>query len=154
MTTKVTNKRDKSYITRPFKRTLKGWWQYASLFTCYLFLFQLSEAAVGCRAGPRFEPQSIHTVWRLLVSDVHPIMMEKSALASEGRRCTPHPLSTYYHYVQSCSVSSCWEGGCTPSISSLPYLYSVIWTPSLSTLLSELRCTLMSYPLHPTELFC
>ncbi len=53
-----------------------------------------------------FEPQSTHRVatadfWRL-----HHIMMEKSALAlaGEGGGVHTHPLSPYYHHVQSCSV--------------------------------------------------
>ncbi len=45
-----------------------------------------------------------------------------------------HPLLIYYHHVQSCSVRSSWEGGYTPSISSLPYMYilcnvSRFWIP-------------------------
>jgi hypothetical protein len=34
----------------------------------------------------------VHTEWRLLISGVHPIMMEKSALAGEGGKCTPTPF--------------------------------------------------------------
>ncbi len=32
-----------------------------------------------------------------------------------------HPLSAYYHHVQSCSARSCWEGRYT-----LPYMYSLV----------------------------
>jgi hypothetical protein len=39
-----------------------------------------------------------------------------------------HPFSPYYHHVQSCSVRS--VGRYTPSISSLPCLYSVETTDS------------------------
>ncbi len=34
----------------------------------------------------------MHTEWRLPISGVHPIMMEKLALAGEGGRCTPTPF--------------------------------------------------------------
>jgi hypothetical protein len=34
----------------------------------------------------------VHTGWRLPISGVHPIMMEKSALAGEGWRYTPTPF--------------------------------------------------------------
>ncbi len=52
--------------------------------------------------------QSIHTEWRLSISGVHPIMMEKSALAGEGGGwgVHAHPLSAYDHHVQSCNVLS------------------------------------------------
>ncbi len=39
----------------------------------------------------------VHTEWRLPISGLHPIMMEKSALAVEGGRCTPTPFQPYYH---------------------------------------------------------
>jgi hypothetical protein len=74
----------------------------------------------------RSPPQStVHTEWRLPISGVNPTMMEKSSLVGEGGGCTPHPLWAYYHRVQSYSVRSCWESRNTPSISSLPYMYSV-----------------------------
>jgi hypothetical protein len=47
----------------------------------------------------------VHTEWRLPISDIHPIIMEKSALAGEGG-AHAHPLSDYYHHIQSCSVRS------------------------------------------------
>jgi hypothetical protein len=34
----------------------------------------------------------VHTEWRLPISVVHPILMEKSALAGEGGGCTPTPF--------------------------------------------------------------
>ncbi len=34
----------------------------------------------------------VNTEWRLPISDAHPIMMEKSALAGEGKGCTPNPF--------------------------------------------------------------
>ncbi len=41
----------------------------------------------------------VHTEWRLPISGVHPIMMEKSALAGESGGCTPthfqHTTITY-----------------------------------------------------------
>jgi hypothetical protein len=51
----------------------------------------------------------VHTEWRMLISGVHFIMMEKSALAGERVTGCTHaqPLSEYYHHVQSCSVRSC-----------------------------------------------
>jgi hypothetical protein len=85
---------------------------------------------------PRFEPQStVHTEWQLPLSDVHPIMMKKSALAGESGRCTPtpfQPITITYKVAVYCTL--------------------LLRTPRLSTLLSELRCTLMSHPLHPIEL--
>jgi hypothetical protein len=45
-----------------------------------------------------FEVQSsdlrVHTEWRLPISGVHPIMMEKSALAGEGEGCTATPFQS------------------------------------------------------------
>jgi hypothetical protein len=38
------------------------------------------------------ENHRVHTEWRLPISCVHPIMMEKSALAGEGGGCTPTPF--------------------------------------------------------------
>ncbi len=61
--------------------------------------------------------QSTHRV--VITHGVHSIMMEKSALAGEDW-CTPTPFHSSYHHLQSCSVRSSWEGGYTPSISSLP----------------------------------
>ncbi len=46
----------------------------------------------------------VHTEWRLPIPGVHPIVMEKSAPAGEGRGVHAGPLSAYYHHVQSCSV--------------------------------------------------
>ncbi len=39
-------------------------------------------------------PHRINTEWRLSISGVHPIMMEKSALAGEGEGCTPIAFQT------------------------------------------------------------
>jgi hypothetical protein len=36
----------------------------------------------------------VHTEWRLPISDIHPIIMEKSALAGEDGGCTPTPFQT------------------------------------------------------------
>ncbi len=48
-------------------------------------------------------------------------MMEKSALAGEvAGACPPFHSTCIYHYVQSCSVRSSWEGRYTPPISCLP----------------------------------
>jgi hypothetical protein len=57
---------------------------------------------------------------------VRSIMTEKSALAAEGGGCTHTPFHSSYHHVQSCSVRSSWEGRYTPTISSYPYMYSVV----------------------------
>ncbi len=52
----------------------------------------------------------VHTEWRYPISGVHPIVMEKSALAGVGGGCKPTPFAAYYHYVRSCSVrSSCTD---------------------------------------------
>jgi hypothetical protein len=51
-------------------------------------------------------------------------MMEKSSLVGEGGGCTPHPLSAYYHHVKKLQCTSLLLRN-TPSISSLPYMYSV-----------------------------
>ncbi len=48
----------------------------------------------------------VHTEWRLPISGVHPIMMEKSALVGAGWGEHSHPLSACYHHIQSCSVRS------------------------------------------------
>jgi hypothetical protein len=75
----------------------------------------------------------VHAEWRLPIYRVHPIMMEKSALAGECGRCTPthfQPLAITFKLL-SCSEHSCWEGrySYTLSISSLPYMYSVVPGP-------------------------
>jgi hypothetical protein len=44
-------------------------------------------------------PQSTNTEWRLPISGVDPIMMEKSALAGEGGGCTPTPFITITYKV-------------------------------------------------------
>ncbi len=45
------------------------------------------------------------------ISRVHSIMMEKSApLVGEGGGCTPTPLHSCYHHVQSCNERSSCEG--------------------------------------------
>ncbi len=46
----------------------------------------------------------VHTEWRLLISDVHRIMMEKSALAGEGGGDVRPPLSAYYHHIQRADI--------------------------------------------------
>ncbi len=61
----------------------------------------------------------VHTEWRLPISGVHPIMMEKSFLAGESGGVHAHPLSAYYHHVQSCSVRSCERAGTHHPVSSL-----------------------------------
>ncbi len=65
--------------------------------------------------------------WQLPISGVHPVMMEKSAMAGEGWGGGVHasPFQPIYHHVQSCSARSCWEGRYTSSISSLPDMFSV-----------------------------
>ncbi len=63
--------------------------------------------------------------WQRPLSGVHSIMMEKLAQAGEDRGVHAHPLSLYHHHVQSCGVCSSWEGRCTPTISTLPLMYSV-----------------------------
>jgi hypothetical protein len=72
----------------------------------------------------------VHTEWRLPISGVHPMMMEKSALDGESgdARPTPFSLVPRYLHVQSCRVGSSWEGRYTPCISSLPYMYSRVST--------------------------
>ncbi len=76
----------------------------------------------------------VHTEWRLQISGVHPIMMEKIKISPGwwGWGVHAHPLSAYYHYVQSCSVRSCWVGRYTHPVSSLPYMYSVLLTTTVS----------------------
>ncbi len=63
----------------------------------------------------------VHTQWRLPISGIHPMGVHA------------HPLSAYYHNVQSCSVWSihCREGRYTPSISSLPYMYCTSCPPDI-----------------------
>ncbi len=62
-------------------------------------------------------PQSKHR--KRPLSGVHSIMLEKSALASEGEGCTSIPFHSVYHHVQSSSVSTSWMGRYTHPISSL-----------------------------------
>jgi hypothetical protein len=45
-----------------------------------------------------------YTDWKLPLSGVHSIMMEKSAQAGEGAGCTPTTFHYIYHHVQSCGV--------------------------------------------------
>ncbi len=84
----------------------------------------------------------VHTERQLPISGVHPIMMEKSALAGEGGGVHAHPLSPFYHHLQSFSVRSSWEGRYTTTISTLPYMYSV--------LLPFLICLSMDLPPQPS----
>ncbi len=85
----------------------------------------------------------VHTEWRLPISGVHPIMMERSALAGEGWGCTPAHLSAYYHDVQSCSVLY------TPAemANTLPlfHLYPLCtrWTDQKKCTKSFIECTLL-----------
>jgi hypothetical protein len=54
----------------------------------------LTPSPAGVALGHR-----VHTEWRLPISGVHPILMEKSALAVEGGGCTPtpfHPITITY----------------------------------------------------------
>ncbi len=46
----------------------------------------------------------VHTEWRYPISGVHPIMMEKSALAVEGGSARQPPFHNIYYHIQSCSV--------------------------------------------------
>ncbi len=69
-------------------------------------------------------PQSTHRVaiadfWRISYPD------GKISPGWCGGGVHAHSLSAYYRHVQSYSIRSCWEGRYTPSISSLPYIYSV-----------------------------
>jgi hypothetical protein len=118
-----------------------------------LFIFiSVTEATMGCRAEIWTTEYGTHRVaisafWRTSHHDgkVNPGWWGWEVHAH------PPPLSACYHHVQSCSVRSCWEGRCTPSVLSSVFVLCdlnpepVQW---VSILLSELRCTLMSYSLH------
>jgi hypothetical protein len=99
---------------------------------------------------------TVYTEWQMSISGVHPIMMEKSAQTIVRVGVHAHPLSAYYH-LQSCSVRFCWEGRYTPSISSLPYMYSVPKTLEIYTTISLfyhpppwiLKTTLITPPPSP-----
>ncbi len=69
----------------------------------------------------------VHTEWWLPISGVHPIMMEKSAMAGEGGGYTP---TTFQPITMIPSRSKLQIRSCryTPSISSLPYMYFVVKT--------------------------
>ncbi len=63
----------------------------------------------------------VQTEWQWPLSDVHSIIMEKSAQPSEGGGVyAPPPFHCIYHHKQSCGVRSSWEGRYTPPFSSLP----------------------------------
>ncbi len=59
----------------------------------YLPLFSKYCIVVFAWTFPRSFDLRVHAEWRLPISGVHPIMMEKSALACEGRGCTPIPFT-------------------------------------------------------------
>ncbi len=44
----------------------------------------------------------VHIEWQWPLSDVHSIMMEKSAQPGVGGRCTPTSFHYIYHHVQCC----------------------------------------------------
>ncbi len=71
----------------------------------------------------------VHTKGQLQLSGVHSIMMEKLAQPGEGWGCTPTPFHHIYHHVQSCCVYAPAErAGIIPLISTLPHMYSVLYT--------------------------
>ncbi len=55
----------------------------------------------------------VHTVWRLPISGIH------GKISPGWWGVLAHPLSAYYHHVQSLSVRSSWVGRYTHPISSL-----------------------------------
>ncbi len=69
----------------------------------------------------------VHVDWQRplsALSGVHSIMMEKLAQAGEGGGCTPTPLHSIYHHVQSFRY--------TPPISSLPLFVLCGWGVSMT----------------------
>ncbi len=82
----------------------------------------------------------IHTEWRFSISGVHPIMMEKSALAGEGGGAlhAPPPFYSSYHNVQSCSVvvRSCWEGWYVHSLFFISTPICTLWVVESEVTLS------------------
>ncbi len=150
--TKVTNKRDKSYITRPFKITLKVWWQYCMLRFYLLFIFISVTEATTWGAGPRFEPQNtVYTEWRFPLSDVHPISRTKlqCTLLWRGKMHSLYLISTVFVL---CDLNpepvhtAIWA---TLHPNELPAAsYWAILLPI------DLLCNPMSYSLRRTELLC
>jgi hypothetical protein len=83
---------------------------------CDLIIYSLIKAFAG-RWGHR-----VHIDWQRplsALSGVHSIMMEKLARAGEGGGCTPSPLRSIYHHVQSFRY--------IPPISSLPLFLLCGW---------------------------
>jgi len=79
-----------------------------------------------CRLSGSRRSNALDSQWPL--SGVHSIMMEKSAQPGVDGGCTPTLFHYIYHYVQSCSVLSSWEGIYTPPTVFLLYtfMYSVL----------------------------
>ncbi len=75
-------------------------------------IFCTDSRRSGIPIGQCWESPShrVHTEWQPTPSGVHSIVMEKLAQASEGGGCTYTSFHYSYHYVQSCSLRSSWEG--------------------------------------------
>jgi hypothetical protein len=93
----------------------------------------------------------VHTEWRLPISSVRPITMEKSALAGEGWGCTPTPLQpitiTYtvavyapaertdtlplFHLYPMCMYSVIFLSPRKESVLIYNFLQEASWSPSL-----------------------
>ncbi len=58
----------------------------------YIGYEQMVKGGGGQARPPLSLHHSVHPDWRLPISGLHPIMMEKSALAGEGGGCTPTPF--------------------------------------------------------------
>ncbi len=83
-----------------------------------------------------FYPHRVHTERQLPISGVHSIMMEKSAPASEGGKCTarPPPFTLLPSRTKlQCTLQLSGQRY-TPTISSLPYMNSVVILTSLHVL--------------------